>query len=134
MNTKILMIASAVFLGILGVGLTFLSEEIAAHFGKNLDTLSHLTLQILGSLYLGFAMVNWMAKNNLMGGIYGKPLNIGNLVHFLVSAFALIKLVFDIKNHTVILVLLTFIYIAFTLGFGIVFMNSPRNLGSKEIK
>lgn len=125
------MITSAVFMGILGIGLTFLPNEIARYFGKELDIISQLTLQLSGALYLGFAMVNWMAKHNLMGGIYGKPLNIGNLVHFLVSSLALIKLVMKVENHTAILLSLTFIYTAFALGFGIVFMSSPRNLVAK---
>lgn len=134
MTTKNLMISSAVFLGILGIGLTFLPGEIAGYFGRELDSIFQLTLQILGALYMGFAMVNWMAKNNLMGGIYGKPLNIGNLVHFLVSSFALIKLIFPIENQTPVLLSLTLFYIAFTLGFGIVFMTSPRNLVPKSVK
>ncbi len=132
MNTKILMIASAVFLGILGFGLTFLPDEIAGYFRKESDAITQLTLQILGALYLGFAMVNWMAKNNLMGGIYGKPINIGNLVHFLVSSFALIRLAIIIENHSAILLSLAVLYSAFTLGFGIIFMSSPRNLVPKK--
>lgn len=57
------MIASTVYLGICGLGLTFLPEEIAGHLdiGKNQSAI--LFLQILGSLYLGFAMLNWMTSS-----------------------------------------------------------------------
>jgi len=32
---------------------------------------------------LGFSILNWMSKASLIGGIYNKPLLIGNLLHFL---------------------------------------------------
>jgi hypothetical protein len=34
-------------------------------------------------------MTNWMWRGNLVGGVYGRPIGIGNMVHFTVGAFAL---------------------------------------------
>lgn len=122
------MITSAIILGIMGLGLTFLPEEISEVLGMKTNQFSLLTLQILGATYLGFAMLNWMTKNNLIGGIYSRPLVIGNLVHFLVSAFALIKMVLHLENHIDIMVTLTIIYFILTLGFGYVFMTNPSKI------
>jgi len=127
------MIASTVYLGICGLGLTFLPEEIAGHLdiGKNQSAI--LFLQILGSLYLGFAMLNWMTKNNVIGGIYSKPLVVGNLMHFLISSLALIKIVgkYDGSQFSIIL-LLTIIYCIFTLCFAYLFMTGPGKRSATE--
>ncbi|WP_044403123.1 hypothetical protein [Lacinutrix sp. Hel_I_90] len=132
MNTKILMITSAIILGIMGLGLTFLPEEISEVLGMKTNQVSLLTIQILGATYLGFAMLNWMTKNNLIGGIYSRPLVIGNLVHFLVSSFALIKMLLHLENHIEIIVTLTIVYFILTLGFGYVFMTNPSKIAKTE--
>ena len=72
MNTKILMVASSIFLMIFGLGFTFIPEEISELLNAGMNQTSILFLQILGSLYLGFGMLNWISKNNLIGGIYSK--------------------------------------------------------------
>ena len=129
MNTKILMIASSAYLGITGLGLTFIPEEIAEHLNGEINQTSNLFLQILGSLYLGFAMLNWMTKSNLIGGIYSKPLVIGNLAHFLISSFALIKIVGQYSgNEFSIILIVTIIYCVFTLSFGYIFMHNPSQI------
>lgn len=128
MNTKILMIASAVFFGIIGIGLTFLAKEVYGYLTTDINQTILIILQILGAAYLGFAMLNWMTKNNLIGGIYSRPLLVGNLIHFLVSSFALIKIIGTIDNHFEIILTLTIIYSVFTLCFGFVFMTNPKKI------
>lgn len=123
------MMAAAVFFGIIGIGLTFLPEEIAVYFSTDINQILLLVLQILGAAYLGFAMLNWMTKNNLIGGIYSRPLVIGNLAHFLVSSFALIKIVGEYTgNEFTIMLSLTIVYCAFTLCFGYIFITNPRKI------
>ena len=127
MNTKILMTASSIFLMICGFGLTFVPEEISEFLNAGSNQTSILFLQILGSLYLGFGMLNWMTKNNLIGGIYSKPLVIGNLAHFLMSSIALIKIVGKYADSEFVIMLsLTIIYSFFTVGFGYVFNKNPN--------
>jgi hypothetical protein len=91
MNTKLLMTTSAVVMGALGIAASFLSQEILQYAGLVPSQPAVLGLQILGALYLGFAMLNWMAKANLLGGIYSRPLAMGNFLHFTIAALALIK-------------------------------------------
>lgn len=129
MNTKILMIASSTFLFISGLALTFIPEEISEYLNTGTNQTSVLLLQFLGSLYFGFGMLNWMTKNNLIGGIYSRPLVVGNLTHFLVSSFALIKIIGKCsENEFPIILTLTIIYTIFTLCFGYVFMKNPNKV------
>lgn len=126
MNTKILTIATVIYFGIVGFGLTFLPQEIAEYFGAEKNLTLILTLQILGALYLGFGMMNWMAKNSLIGGIYNRPLVFGNFLHFLVSAFALIKIVGKyVENQFIVILTITILYSIFALCFGYLLKTSP---------
>ena len=123
------MITSSIFLIISGLGLTFIPEEISEFLKAGINQTSILFLQILGSLYLGFGMLNWMTKNNLIGGIYSRPLVIGNLTHFLVTSFALIKIIGKYSESEFPTILtVTIIYTIFTLSFGYVFMKNPNKV------
>lgn len=128
MNTKLLMALNAVFLGIMGVLFSFFPQEIMNYLNGNPNIITLLFLQILGSLYLGFGILNWMAKSNLIGGIYSKPLVIGNLAHFGMSEIALMKIIFNTQMHIEILILLTVLYAVFAVCFGYVLVNNPKKL------
>lgn len=128
MNTKILMIVVSLYLGIVGFGLTFLPQEIAFFFENEVNQTFVLALQILGALYLGFGMMNWMAKNSLIGGIYNRPLIFGNLLHFLVSAFALIKMIKKYsENQFIVIITISILYFIFTISFGYLLRTNPIN-------
>jgi len=66
-----------------------------------------------------------MSKTNLMGGIYSKPLLIGNLLHFFTASMALIKLTFKVETNLQLIFSYTIIYSLFTLFFGYVFFTNP---------
>ena len=132
MNTKILMISSCIFLGALGITLTFIPDEIISGLSVTPNPISTLSLQLLGALYLGFAMLNWMAKKSLIGGIYNKPIALGNFMHFLVGAFALIKIISKIQIHIEFVISLTIVYTIFAILFANVFKTNPSRMESKE--
>ena len=89
-------------------------------------------MQILGALFLGFGLMNWMAKGSIIGGIYNKPLVIGNLMHFAVGAITLLKVAYNLKNAKEILIPLTIFYTIFALAFFITFKTNPKAVGSKS--
>lgn len=91
MAPRALMTASAVYLGLAGVGATLLAEELLIHVRQPAAPVLMLFVQAVGALNLGFAMLNWMARGAALGGIYGRPIIVGNLVHFLMIALVLIR-------------------------------------------
>ena len=125
MNTKTLMIISSIFLAVNGFGFTFFPNEISVLLINDDNHIFILILQILGALYLGFSILNWMSKTNLIGGIYSKPLLIGNLLHFFTASMALIKLTSKVETNLQLIFSYTIIYSLFTLFFGYVFFTNP---------
>ena len=125
MKTKLLMTSSAVFFGIIGILLSFLPNEIAEYLSVEPTIITILFLQILGALYLGFGILNWTAKGTLIGGIYNRPIALGNLMHFVVGAITLVKVISNIQTHTEIIIFLTVFYVIFALLFVYVFKTNP---------
>jgi hypothetical protein len=117
MKTKIVMTSCAIFLGVIGILLSFLPSEIITYLGVEPTIITTLFLKILSALYLGFGILNWMAKGSIIGGIYNRPIVIGNLMHFGVGAIALIKIVSHIEIHSEIIISLTVLYVIFTILF-----------------
>ena len=116
------MIISASVLGAAGIMLTFLPQEVSGYLG--IAGAGSIILQILGSLYFGFAILNWTAKANLIGGIYSKPVAIGNFTHFLIGGLALAKLAFRNIGISYLLIA-AIIYLIFAILFGFVLYNNP---------
>jgi len=121
-NTKLIFTASAIFLGLIGIDLTFIPQEIASFL--DLPPESSLFLQLTGALYFGFAMVNWMVKGSIIGGIYNRPIAIGNFTHFLIGALALLKFSSNILGSIPILIF-TAIYSVFAVIFSLIVFTHP---------
>lgn len=109
----------------LGIGATFMPQEIPARFGCPSGSLAVVLIQAAGALYLGFAILNWMARSNLVGGIYSRPVAAGNLVHFSVVAITLLKIVVGGSLRTTETVIGCVIYSAFAVWFGLVVVTHP---------
>lgn len=126
MNTKFLMIASSVFMALIGIVLIFGPDETLKTLGQAPNTTLDLILQLTGALYFGFAMINWMAKTVLIGGIYAKPLSVGNFSHFLIAGLALIKVSMNSSMANTYIYILTAFYAMFAILFGYVFITNPK--------
>lgn len=125
MNTKILMASSAFVMAVLGVAATFLPQEIIAALGGGGGRTLPLLVQVLGAAYLGFAMLNWMAKESLIGGIYSRPVSMGNFLHFAIAGIALVKAVAAGERAVAVLVC-TAIYVVFAVAFGAVVFGRAK--------
>ena len=132
MNTKIVMTSSALFYAIIGIILSFLPNEIVEYLNVEPNIITILFLNIMSALYLGFGILNWMAKGTLIGGIYNKPIAIGNLMHFGVGAIALVKVVSNIQTHSEIVISLTVVHVIFAILFVYIFTTNPIKTEKKK--
>ena len=123
MSTRVLMGASAAFMGLAGFTGSFLPEESLELLGTEPDTPTVILVQVTAALYMGFAILNWMARGSVLGGIYGRPVTMGNFLHFAVVAALLIKA--SIVHQAAGIVVIAAIYGVFAGWFGFVTFTHP---------
>lgn len=123
-KTKLLMTITAAILGLVAVILTFFPQEVSNTL--QMDKANSIIFQILGSLYFPFAMLNWMTKANLIGGIYSRPIAMANFTHFMIGVLALTKS--GIRSSSISFIWPVMItYLILAVLFGIVLFNSPNS-------
>lgn len=97
--SKTILISSAAINGIIGFFITFLPQETGQFIGTTEMNSADLALmQVLGSALIGIAIINFMGRSLTVGGIYGKPIQLGNLVFHLATGLGLLKYVFSTES------------------------------------
>ena len=125
MNTKSLMTSSAIILALIGISLIFFPKEILDYFELSVSDTLELLMQIIGSFYFAFAMLNWMSKGSIIGGIYNRPIAIANLTHFVIAGLVLIKGVLANPSLSYVIWSIAIIYSIFAILFGILVFKHP---------
>ena len=124
--SRILMSASAAVLGALGGAGTFLPHETLSRLGTEPTAPLVLVLQAFGAVCLGFAMLDWMSRHATVGGIYGRPLVVGNLLHFSAAALACSKLMVRAPELRALWPL-ALVYALLALGFAFALLRAPAS-------
>ena len=119
------MSTSAILFGAVGVLLTFAPDVLLNYLNVDVNPMTLLTIQILGAFYVGFAMLNWMTKGALIGGIYSRPVVVANLTHYLIAGLALTKGVIGHPSLPFPFLASTILYIVFAALFGILLFRHP---------
>jgi len=125
MNTKSLMTLSAIILALIGISLIFLPNEILDYLQLSVSETLQLLMQIIGSLYFALAILNWMSKGSIIGGIYNRPIAMANLAHFVIAGLALIKGILANPSLSYVIWSIAIIYSIFAILFGIVAFKHP---------
>ena len=89
--SSILSRASAAYLGSLGVALLFASDALLPRLIPAFPPGATWVGQLLAGAWLGVALLNWNGRRNVMGGIFGRPQLMLNLVLYVVSALSLVR-------------------------------------------
>lgn len=124
MNTKLLLAASGIVMGGAGIAGTFAPVELATALALPHAASAPLLVQLASALLFGFGMMNWMARGSLFGGIYNRPLVVGNVSHFVIGAFALAKGVAAGQLPTAGIVIAA-VYALFAIAFALAMFRSP---------
>lgn len=124
MNTKLLMTGSSLVLGLAGLVLLFAPHEVLAALGVPGTQVVPVLVQLVGALYAAFAVMNWTAKDSLIGGVYGRPISLGNFAHFFVGTLVLARAQIEQGGQLAMLAVLAG-YAIFALLFGwLVFVST----------
>lgn len=124
MLSRILMTASAVLMGLAGIALTFAPELLVGLLGVEASPATLLLGQVLGAVYFALAMLNWMLKDSVIGGIYNRPALVTNLSHFVIAGLTLLRFVADGQAATFLWAVAA-LYALFGIGFGVLMFRHP---------
>ena len=91
MNTKLLMTTSSLVLGLAGIFALFAPENLLEMLGVPIVNPLTVLIQLLGAMYFSLALMNWTAKDSAIGGIYARPISLGNFAHFLTGTLVFAK-------------------------------------------
>ena len=112
-------------MAIIGISASFIPHEILTFIGLPTNQPLPLLIQVIGAMYFAFAMLNWMSKGSIIGGIYNRPIAIANLTHFVIAGLALIKGIFSNPSLSYIIWSIGILYSIFAILFGLVAFNHP---------
>jgi len=122
--TRVLMSASAVVLGAVGVFLLFAPDVASIAAGVAALPATMVIVQLIGVLYLGFAVLNWMSRGSTIGGIYARPLAVANVMHFASGAAVLVKALSRSAMPAAFWILAS-VYVVFALAFSTLLWRDP---------
>jgi hypothetical protein len=108
-----------------GIILTFAPDLILQVLELSTDQISLFLMQIVGALYFGFGMLNWMNKSRPIGGIYNRPVAIANLSHFMIAGLALLKGLLSTPELPSMIWVVGILYIGFGITFGVLLFRHP---------
>ena len=117
------MMLSAVFLALLGLLTSYWPDKVLETHGTVPDNATLLLVQMMGAVYLGFAILNWTARGVVIGGIYARPLALGNFLHFAMVGVMLTRAA--ITHGVAQLATSALVFSGFAIWFGIVLFTSP---------
>lgn len=91
MAGKLILTLSVAVLLLMGAGGLFGAHEVANALGAPDSAPTAAIIQLAASALLGLAVMNWFSRMNRIGGIYGRPLGLANLLLFFSSGLSIDK-------------------------------------------
>jgi hypothetical protein len=125
LNTRVIMTVSAIFLALMGIILSFMPNEVAEFIGLQSSKTIQLILQIAGAQYFAMALLNWMKRTSVIGGIYNRPVSITNYTHYLIGTLASWKLLLGKADLPMAFWVLAAFYLIFAVLYGFIFYRNP---------
>jgi len=120
------MSTSAVFLAVLGLATSYMPDRVLGLHGTVPDTATMLFVHMAGALYLVFGVLDWTAKGILIGGIYARPVALGNFLHFAMVSVMLVKAA--IVHGVMQLAISATVFSVFAIWFGLVLFRPPGSV------
>lgn len=91
MSSSVIARVSAALLSAAGLPLLFASDAILPRLIPGFPVTAGWLGQLTAAAWLSVALFNWNSRETVLGGIYGRPSVNLNLVLYVVSALALLK-------------------------------------------
>ena len=115
------MTSSSLVLGLAGLFALFAPDVLLAMLSVPMTNPLSVLIQLLGALYFSFALMNWTAKDSIIGGIYARPISLGNFAHFFSGTLLIARYLLSNGFNGSILLLLVVYTIFAALFYWLVF-------------
>ena len=115
------MTSSSLVLGLAGLFALFAPDVLLAMLSVPMTNPLSMLIQLLGALYFSFALMNWTAKDSIIGGIYARPISLGNFAHFFSGTLLIARYLLSNGFNGSILLLLVVYTIFAALFYWLVF-------------
>lgn len=115
------MTSSSLILGLAGVLALFVPGNILAALNAPATNPLLALVQLMGALYFSFALMNWTAKDSAIGGIYARPISLGNFSHFFSGTLILVRQLLSNQFNTSIALVLVIYAVYGSLFYWLVF-------------
>jgi hypothetical protein len=83
--------SSAIVLFLSGAAMLFAADTILALLVPGYPSAGLWLGQLLAAALLGLGALNWFSQSTVLGGIYGRPVVMANVMFYLVSALGMLK-------------------------------------------
>lgn len=125
MNTSALITrASAAVLASGGIALLFSSDSILPALAPGFPGHASWLGQIVGAGWLAVAALNWLSRSTLIGGIYGRPVVLTNLILYFIGSMVLLRALRDPASSPA-LWWVTAPYLMMALVYGVALFKGP---------
>ena len=124
MNTRLLMTTSSLVLGLAGIFALFAPDILLTALNVPIADPLSVLIQLMGALYFSIAMMNWTAKDSIIGGIYARPVSLGNFAHFFSGTLLLARYVLSNAFNLPVLSMLVAYAIFAALFYWLVFRHT----------
>ena len=115
------MTSSSLVLGLAGIFALFAPDVLLAMLSVPMTNPLSALIQLMGALYFSFALMNWTAKDSIIGGIYARPISVGNFAHFFSGTLLIAKYLLSNGFNVSILLMLVVYAICASLFYWLVF-------------
>jgi hypothetical protein len=95
MTSALITRTSAALLAAGGIALLFLPDSILPALAPGFPAHATWLGQLVGAGWLAVAALNWLNKRTLIGGIYGRPLVLANLILYFIGTMVLLRALRD---------------------------------------
>jgi hypothetical protein len=82
---------SATLLAVCGLSLLFAGDLLLPRLATGFSAEVSWFGQLLAAAWLSLAVLNWVTRSSVLGGIYGRPIVLANTTLYFVSAMVLVK-------------------------------------------
>lgn len=124
---RLLVASSAIYAGA-GLPLLFAADEILKRVDGSVATTGLWMADMFGGALVAFAVLNWFNRTTMMGGIYGRPLLVANLMLLTNITFPALR-VWRGNGH-MLPGLTCVVFGVLLVLFGRLLFRNPKELGS----